>query len=107
MNIHKNDQVKVIAGNSRGKTGKVLKIFRDTERIIVEGVAIIKRQTRPNAKNPQGGVVQKEDPISVSNVMLLCPKCGKQTRIGHKFVNDAITGRKKPMRICAKCDEMF
>jgi large subunit ribosomal protein L24 len=84
MNIHKNDQVKVITGNARGKTGKVLKVFRENGRVIVEGVNIIKRHTKPNAKNPQGGVVQKEAPINVSNVMVLCPKCGKQTRIGHK-----------------------
>ncbi|MBI3193115.1 MAG: 50S ribosomal protein L24, partial [Ignavibacteriae bacterium] len=65
MNIHKNDQVKVITGNARGKTGKVLKVFRENERVIVEGVNIIKRHTKPNAKNPQGGVVQKEAPINV------------------------------------------
>ncbi len=107
MNIHKNDQVKVITGNARGKAGKVLKVFRDSNRVIVEGVNIIKRHTRPNAKNPQGGVVQKEAPINVTNVMVLCPKCGKQTRIGHKSVQDTISGRRKPMRVCSKCEEMF
>ncbi|MBI5214786.1 MAG: 50S ribosomal protein L24 [Ignavibacteriae bacterium] len=107
MNIHKNDQVKVIAGNARGKTGKVLKVFRDVDRVIVEGVNIIKRHTKPNVKNPQGGVVQKEAPINVSNVMVICPKCGKQTRIGHKSIQDTISARKKTMRICRKCEEMF
>lgn len=107
MNIHKDDQVKVISGNARGKTGKVLKIYRTNQRIIVEGVNIVKRHSRPTAKNPAGGIVQKEAPIHVSNVMVLCPKCGKQTRIGHKFVEDTVSGRKKTMRICAKCEEMF
>ena len=107
MNVHKNDNVKVISGNSRGKTGKVLKIYRTDERIIVEGVNIIKRHSRPSQKNPQGGIVQKEAPIPVSNVQVLCPKCGKQTRIGHKQVKDTVSGRNKSMRICAKCEEMF
>jgi len=107
MNVHKNDEVKIIGGNSRGKKGKVLKVFRTEQRVIVEGVNIVKRHTRPNQKNPQGGIVQKEASIHVSNVMVLCPKCGKQTRIGHKFVQDVTTGRKKSMRICAKCEEMF
>ena len=107
MNVHKNDDVKVIGGNSRGKKGKVLKVFRAEQRIIVEGVNIVKRHTRPNQKNPQGGIVQKEASIHVSNVMVLCPKRGKQPRIGHKFIQDAVTGRKKSMRICAKCEEMF
>ncbi len=107
MNIQKNDQVKVIGGDASGKTGKVLKVFRDKQRIIVEGVNIIKRHTRPSQKNPQGGVVQKESPIHVSNVMVVCPKCGKQTRIGHKFIQDTVSLRKKAMRVCAKCKEMF
>jgi len=107
MNIHKNDNVIVISGNARGKTGKVLKIFRDDNRIIVEGVNIIKRHTRPSQKNPQGGIVQKEAPIDASNVMVICPKCNKPSRIGHKYVTDAATGRKHTMRICRNCEEMF
>ncbi len=107
MNIHKNDQVKVITGNARGKSGKVLKVFRETNRVIVEGVNIIKRHVKPTAKNPQGGVVQKEASINVSNVMVVCPKCSKQARIGHKSVQDTVSGRKKTMRICKKCEEMF
>ena len=107
MNIHKNDTVVVISGNSRGKSGKVLKVFNDTERVIVEGVNIIKRHTRPSQKNPQGGILQKESSIHGSNVQLLCPKCGKATRVGRKAVKDSVSGKNKMMRVCQKCEEMF
>jgi large subunit ribosomal protein L24 len=107
MNIHKNDNVIVISGNSRGKSGKVLKVFRADERVIIESVNIIKRHTRSSQKNPQGGIVQKESPIHVSKVMVVCPKCNKPSRIGHTAVEDSTTGRKHMMRVCRKCDEMF
>jgi len=107
MNVHKNDNVIIIAGNSSGKSGKILKIFRDKHRVIVEGVNIIKRHSRPSQKNPQGGIVQKEAPISASNVMVICPKCSKPSRIGHKSVADSTTGKKHTMRICRSCEEMF
>jgi large subunit ribosomal protein L24 len=107
MNTKKNDNVVVIAGNSRGKSGKVLKIFRDEHRVIVEGVNIIKRHSRASQKNPQGGIVQKEAPINASNVMVVCPKCNKPSRVGYKSVSDSATGRKHTMRICRKCEEMF
>ena len=107
MNVHKNDNVIVIAGNARGKSGKILKIFRENHRVIVEGVNIIKRHTRASQKNPQGGIVQKEAPINASNVMVICPKCNKPSRIGHKSVSDSATSRKHTMRICRNCEEMF
>jgi large subunit ribosomal protein L24 len=107
MKIHKNDNVIVIAGNSRGKSGKVLKMFRENGRVIIEGVNIIKRHSRPSQKNPQGGIVQKEAPIHASNVMVICPKCNKQTRIGRKAVMDTTTGRKQMMRVCRNCEETF
>jgi len=107
MNIHKNDTVKIIAGNSRGKTGKVLKMFRDEGRVIVEGVNIIKRHTRPSQKNPQGGIVQKEASVSAANVMVVCPKCNTPSRVGHKAVTDTTTGRRHLMRVCRNCEEMF
>jgi len=107
MKIHKNDSVIVISGNSRGKTGKVLKVFPEKDGLIVEGVNIIKRHTRASQKNPQGGIVQKEAPIRVSNVMLLCPKCNKPTRVGHKAVTDTTTSKHKMMRVCRQCEEMF
>ncbi|MDI6765750.1 MAG: 50S ribosomal protein L24 [Bacteroidota bacterium] len=107
MNIHKNDNVTVISGNAKGKTGKVLKIFRDDYRVIIEGVNIIKRHTRRSQKNPQAGIIQKEAPISASNVMVICPKCNKPSRIGHKAVTDTTSGRKHSMRVCRNCEEMF
>lgn len=107
MKIHKNDNVTVIAGNSRGKSGKILKVFRDNRTVIVEGVNIIKRHSRPSQKSPQGGIVQKEAPIRASNVMVVCPKCSTPTRLGHKQVTDGATGRKHMMRVCRNCEEMF
>ena len=107
MKIHKNDNVVVVAGNARGKSGKVLKVFREEHRVIVEGVNIIKRHTRPSGKNPQGGIVQKESSINLSNVMVVCPKCNEPSRVGRKPVSDSATGRKHMMRVCRKCEEMF
>ena len=107
MKIHKNDSVQVIAGNARGKKGKILKMFRDEGRVIVEGVNIIKRHARPSQKNPQGGIVQKEAPISVSNVMVICPKCSEPSRVGRKQVSNSATGKKQMMRVCRNCEEMF
>ena len=107
MKIHKNDNVMVIAGNARGKSGKVLKVYPDKERIIIEGVNIIKRHTRPGQKNPQGGIVQREAPIHVSNVMLVDPKSNQVTRVGMKVVKDETTGKKKRMRVARATGEMF
>ena len=107
MKIRKNDTVMVIAGNARGKSGKVLKVYPDRERVIVEGVNLIKRHTRPNQKNPQGGIVQREAPIHVSNVMLLDPKSNEITRTGMKVVKDETTGKKRRMRVSKASGEMF
>ena len=107
MKIHKNDMVVVIAGNARGKTGKVLKVYPEQERIIVEGVNIIKRHSRPNQRNPQGGIVQREAPIHVSNVQLIDPKSGKGTRVGTKVTVDEGTGRKSRLRLSRATGETF
>jgi large subunit ribosomal protein L24 len=107
MKIRKNDTVMVVSGNARGKTGKVLKVYPDRERIIVEGVNIIKRHTRPNQKNPQGGIVQREETIHVSNVMLVDPKTNEITRVGMKVVKDETTGKKRRMRVAKATGEMF
>ena len=107
MKIHKNDSVMVIAGNARGKTGKVLKVYPDRERIIIEGVNIIKRHTRPSQKNPQGGIVQREGTIHVSNVMLMDPKSNEPTRVGTVVVKDETTGKKRRMRVAKATGEMF
>jgi len=107
MKIRKNDMVMVIAGNARGKSGKVLKVYPDSHRIIVEGVNIIKRHTRPNQKNPQGGIVQREAAIHVSNVMLFDPKTNEITRVGTQIVKDETTGKKRRMRVAKATGEMF
>jgi large subunit ribosomal protein L24 len=107
MKIRKNDMVMVIAGNARGKSGKVLKVYPEKDRLIVEGVNIIKRHTRPNQRNPQGGIVQRESAIHVSNVMLLDPKSGKITRVGSKVTVDETTNRKKRLRVARATGETF
>jgi large subunit ribosomal protein L24 len=107
MHVHKNDTVIVIAGNALGKQGKVLKVIPERNRVIIENVNIVKRHTRPSQKNPQGGVVQKEAPIHASNVMVICPKCNKPTRLNHARVVDPATARHKTMRVCKQCNEMF
>jgi len=98
--IRKNDTVLVTTGKDRGKKGRVIRIVAEKNRLIVEGVNLIKRHTRPNpAKNIKGGVVQREAALHASNVQLVCPECGAQTRIGHKVLEE---GRK--VRICRKCE---
>ena len=98
--IRKNDTVLVTTGKDRGKKGRVIRLVPEKNRLIVEGVNLIKRHTRPNpAKNVNGGVVQREASLHASNVQLVCPECGAQTRVGHKVLDD---GRK--VRICRKCE---
>jgi len=92
MKIKKGDNVEVISGKDAGKKGRVLQIDRDRERIVVEGVAMIKRHTRPNPqKKIQGGIVEREAAIHVSNVMIVSPDSGRPTRVGYKILDD---GRK-------------
>ena len=104
LRIAKNDTVIVIAGDYRyrGKTGRVLKVFPESRRIIVEKVRFVKRHTRAMLQQGrQGGIVEKEAPIHVSNVMLVCPKCGKPTRLGTTKLADGTRER-----VCKKCNEM-
>ncbi|MDP2301847.1 MAG: 50S ribosomal protein L24 [Ignavibacteria bacterium] len=107
MKIRKNDSVMVISGNDNGKTGKVLKVFPKDLRIIIEGVNIRKRHTKPSQKNQQGGIIEKEAPIHVSNVMILDPKTNKPTRVGSQIILDEKTGKKKIARISRVSGEMF
>ena len=85
LHIKKGDQVQVIAGDSKGQQGKVLKVEDSKQRAIVEGVNIVKKATKPNAKNPQGGIIEQEAPIHISNLMLIDPKSGKPTKVGRKL----------------------
>jgi large subunit ribosomal protein L24 len=85
LHIKKGDTVVVIAGNSKGQEGKVLEVVRESERAIVEGVNLVSKHTKPNAKSPQGGIIKQEATIHVSNLMLKDPKTGKPTRIGRRL----------------------
>lgn len=93
MRIKKGDLVRVVAGNDRGKEGKILKVFPTENRVIVEKVNLIKRHTRASKDLPQGGIVEKEGPVNASNVMLVCPNTGKQTRIGKDQLSDGSRAR--------------
>src|SRR3989475_9513835 len=89
MNLRMNDTVQVITGRDAGKQGKVLKILREKNRVIVQGVGFTKKHTRPNPqRNIKGGIAEREAPIHASNVMIVCGECGKRTRIGHKVMAD-------------------
>jgi large subunit ribosomal protein L24 len=98
--IRRNDTVVVTVGKDSGKRGRVLKVLPVRNRLVVEGVNIIKRHTRPNPqKNIKGGVVEREASLHASNVQLMCPECSTMTRVGHRILTD---GRK--VRVCRKCD---
>ena len=100
MNLRKNDTVQVLSGRDAGKQGKVLKVIREKNRVIVQGVGFTKKHTRPNPqRNIKGGIAEREAPIHASNVMIVCGECGKRTRIGHKIMGDG-----KKARICRRCE---
>ncbi len=88
MFVKKGDKVIVIAGKNKGSVGQVLAVLPKENRVIVEGVQVVKRHTKPNQNNPDGGIIEKEASIHASNVALVDPKSGKATRIGHKFLED-------------------
>ena len=97
--IRRNDQVVVTTGKDNGKKGRVLKVLPEKNRLIVEGINLIKRHTRPNPqKNIKGGIVEREGAVHASNVQLVCPECGKVTRIGHQIQGD------RKVRVCRKCE---
>ena len=100
LHIKKNDTVVVLAGQDKGKTGKVLKVLVDENRALVEGVNMVSKSTKPSAKNPQGGIVKQEAPIHISNLSLVDPKSGKATRVGIKVAEDG-----KKVRIAKKSGE--
>ena len=100
--IKKDDKVKVIAGKDKGKIGKVLSVDRKKDRVLVENINIIKRHTRPTAKNRQGGIVESEASVPWSNVMLMCSKCLSPVRIQMRRLDDG-----KKVRSCRKCNEII
>ena len=100
MEIRKNDNVMVIAGRERGKTGKVLRVLPDKDRVIIERMNLVKRHSKPRGPQQPGGMVEKEASIHASNIMLMCDKCNAPVRVGRKILND---GTK--IRICRRCNE--
>ncbi len=99
--IKRDDTVMVIAGKDKGRKGKVLRVFPAKSRVLVENVNVVKRHTRPSQAS-QGGIVEKEAPIHISNVMLVCPKCGDPTRVGFSILEN---GSKQ--RLCKRCGEII
>ena len=107
MRIRKNDNIIVISGNSKGSTGKVLKVFPKQNRVIIEGVNMRKKHTKPSQDNPQGGILEMEAPINASNVMIIDSKSNEATRVGSKIIIDDKTGKKKIVRVSKKSGEML
>ena len=111
FHVRKDDQVQVIAGKEKGKTAKVLRIYSKTGRVVLEKLNMVKRHVKPSNQNPQGGITEKELPIHVSNVLLVCTKCGKGTRHGVKMAPSgakpvkAKSGKavQKKIRVCKRC----
>ena len=99
--IKRNDTVKVLAGKDKGKTGRVIRVFPKKDRALVEGVNYVKKHARQTKQNQKGGIIQKEMPIQISNVMLICKSCNKPTRVGTNVTEDGKT------RICKKCKEII
>ena len=97
LNVKKNDTVVVITGKDAGKKGKVLEVNAKANRVVVEGVNIVSRHTKARKAQEKSQIVKREAAIDVSNVMIICPKCGKATRVGHKIEGD------KKVRICKHC----
>jgi len=97
--IRRNDNVVVLAGKSKGRTGRVLRVFPGEGRAIVEGVNFVRKHTKANPqKNIKGGILEREAPVDLSNLMPVCGECGKPTRVGHKILEDG-----KKVRICRRC----
>ncbi|OIP43551.1 50S ribosomal protein L24 [Candidatus Desantisbacteria bacterium CG2_30_40_21] len=102
LHVKKGDKVEVIAGKDKGKKGKILHVFPDKQRVLVEGANMIKKHTRPNPQKAQtGGIVTKEASLHVSNVMFICPNCNRSTRLGHLVLEGGTKSR-----ICRKCSEI-
>ena len=102
MRLKKGDLVTVLTGKERGKKGKILKVFPEDNRVIIEGLNFVKVYTRPSQQNPKGGIAQVEGRLHYSNIQLVCPRCSKLTRIGYQSLAD---GSKQ--RICKKCNEII
>ena len=97
MFVRKDDKVVVLSGRDKGKEGKVLSAMPKEDKVIVEGVSVASKHVKPKKQGEQGGIIKVETPIYASKVMVVCPKCGKPTRVAHKIEGD------KKIRACKKC----
>ena len=104
MNIKKNDKVQILAGKDKGKTGKVLQVSRKDGRVSVEGLNLLIKHLRPSREGEKGQRIEFPAFINVSNVALVCSKCGKTTRVAHKIIKSE-NGKSKKFRVCKKCGE--
>jgi len=102
LGIKKNDSILVISGKEKGKRGRVLSVYPLKDSLLIEKINMIKKHMKPSRKYAQGGIIEKEAPVHISNVMLICPKCNKPTRIS----NTSLQGGKK-VRVCKKCREVM
>ena len=100
--IKKNDLVMVTNGKEKGKSGRVLKVIPEKKRVIIEKINFIKKHSRPQGQQKRGGILEKEAPLHISNVLLLCEKCNKPVRIGYRVLEGG-----KKARFCRKCGEIF
>lgn len=106
--LRKNDMVKVISGRDKGKVGRVLRLFPDKHRVLVEHVMMSKKHTRPNpAKQIKGGIAERETPIDISNVQLLCPTCNAPRRVGFREERDQQGRRLRAVRVCRRCGSVL
>lgn len=101
LHVKKDDLVMVVAGKDKGKSGKVLRVLPEKGRVLVENLNVVKRHTRPSQTNNEGGILEKESPIAISNVQLLCPGCNQVARTGIKVLDDG-----SKVRFCKKCNEI-
>jgi len=111
MKIKKNDKVIILKGKDKGKTGKVLQVFESKNRASIEGLNLLIKHMRPRRQGEKGQRIEFPAPIEVSNLALLCPKCGKSTRVGYKYVEvqvkDSQEKKSKKYRVCQKCKEVI
>jgi len=101
LNVKKNDTVVVLSGKDKGKSGKVLRVLAEKKRVLVESLNVVKRHTRPSQKNSEGGIIEKEASIDISNVQLICSSCNKPARTGQRILEDG-----SKVRYCKKCNEI-
>lgn len=106
MKIKKNDKVTIIAGKDKGKSGKVLQVFPERDRASIEGLNLLIKHMRPRKEGEKGQRIEFPAPLNTSNVMLVCPKCSKATRVGHR-VTETSGGKTKKVRVCKKCEQVI